>query len=699
MFILLTSSLFSINQWIDAGKDEINPDVFVIYSLFPDSNSGPTKNWVEVASENYWYSRYYLGNTVMMSGNGLHMVFNPTFQGDMMMMMMKVGTVANLTNGGPPANAWTIFAEFASATPRFSQAVDVNNSDKDFTTLRWDFTNADKDLYPAVMGESGLKNVLWSEDFLGVNHFIANGSDTDLAPNTSPMQNATDSGATIALGKGPTGPTDWNTQGFRGFVLTAEIINKMKLLKGMLAVNIQTGMLDMGLDPMTNASKYYFPHRYTYDIKMVIPTGHPMNMAMPKPENYTIVESKSTLWDQLSLLWMSSRFHGWSANPAQNDIFGGSGTGQFLFPGPMSETGMPGPEDLSKGLANTVWLTLKNHHWNNVSKTFVDTSTYSSGTLLPQNTVTTVDAGLTIVALEEWSGVTNNMMSQNTYISDQADFLIKKLQDSTDGGFANSYDLSTNSTSTSKRTLETQAGAIRGLLAAYKATNELKYKKAALDAFDYMEKTLWDDDNGVYKSSEQASIYKFNPKSIGVTDGALREIMNLGDTISKPLAHFRLIQFFENAVDKSGFQQSESAPTGGQADNDGIPAPPMQTANGATNGTAPMPAGEVQFDTITSTWNVTDYTYYTDRGMYAANEFMLTGLRQSFFDQYTSPSETFQEAVNLYYGITTTSSTTTSIESITSTSESSEDDAVFNIFILTPLLIPIAVLRKKKSKQ
>ncbi|MFQ5979319.1 MAG: hypothetical protein ACE5OZ_14420 [Candidatus Heimdallarchaeota archaeon] len=661
------------------GKDKgFNSKLFSF-----DVNAGPTKSWGAVITENYWYSRYYLGNAVMMSGMGLHMAFNPTFQGNMTKMMMKVSSAANLTHGGPAANAWVIFAEFGSKTPQFAQQVDTTNSDKDFATLRWDLTGADKDLYPAALGMAGLKNVMWSEDFFRANHFVANGTETQLAPNTSPTQNATDSGATIALGLGPTSSTDWNSQGFRGFVLLAEVINKMMLLKGILATNIETGNLDMGLDPMTNAADYYFPHRYTYDVNMVVPEGHPMNMAMPKPENYSVVDSASTLWDQLSLLWMSARFHRWSADSAQDDVFGANGMGQQPFPGPMAETGSPGPEDLSKGLASVVWQTLINHHWDSTAKTFVDTATYSTGSLTAGNTVSTINAGLTIAAVEEWSQATNNMFSQNTYITDQADFLIDHLQNQSDGGFANSYDLSTMSASTSARTLETQAGAIRGLLAAYQVSNDAKYKAAALFAFDFLEKYLWDNANGIYKSSEGATTYSFTPKSIGVVSGALREILALNDALTSPIAHYRYTQFFENAVDKSGFQQSEGAPTGGQDDNDGIPAPPMQTANGATFGTAPMPAGEVQFSTATAQWSVADYTFYTDEGFYAANEFMWSGLRQSFVEDYSAPTESFAEAVLKYQA------------NGESEQESDSDSAPgFGIFILASVLASLAFARK-----
>lgn len=656
------------------------------------TNDGPTKSWTEVASEAYWYSRYYLGNVVMMSGMGLHMVFNPTFQGDLMMMMDKISTASNLTHGSPPMNAWPIFAEFASATPKFAQPL-ASNTDTDYMTLRWNLDGADTDLYPAVLAQVGLKNIIWSEDFFRVNHFIANGSETTLAPDTVPNLDASDSGATIALGKGPTSSTDMNTQGFRGFVLTAEVINKMKLLKGILAVNISSGTLDMGLDPMTNAADYYFPHRYTYDINMVIPVGAPM--AMPKPENYSVVDSSSTLWDQLSLLWMSSRFFGWSSNNDQNDVFGGNGMGAQPFPGPMSETSMAGPEDLSKGLANTIWMALKSHHWNSTAKSFVDTATYNSGSLTTGTAITTVNAGLTITALEEWSKVTKNGMGQNVYITDQADFLITNLQ-SADGGFSTSYDLATGSASTSARTLETQAAAIRGLLSAYQVSNDNKYKTAALNTFDFIENHLWDDNNGVYKSAEDATTYTFDPKSVGVVVGALREILALGDSKTKPLAHYRLLQFFENAVDKSGFQQAEIAPTGGQDDNDDIPAPPMQTANGATNGTAPVPAGQVQFDTTSSQWSVTDYTFYTDKAFYAANEFMWTGMRQTFFDSYTSPTETYIEAVNNYYlpQISSAQSSSTSAGSGSETSSDTVATPGFELFILAQFFVAVGILRK-----
>ncbi len=631
----------------------------------------PTLSWGEVINEGYWYSRYYLGHLEMRSGAGLHMVFSPVFQGNLSMMMMKIKMAANITHASPPMNPFPIFAEFASAKPFFSQAVDTNNPN-DFATLRWDLSTADRDLYPAALAQSGLKNVLWAEEFFSKNHLVDTNELTDSPVDSS--QKALQ--GNVALGKGKVNPDDYTTDGFRGFVLTAELINKMQFLKNVLAVNIANGTMDGQLDPATNAGNYYFAHRYTYDTKMTVPAGG--SMQMPMPENYSIVDSSSNLWDQLSLLWMASKFFEWANAPEQDDVFGGDGTGAQPFPGSMAETGKPGPADLGKGLAKIAWLTMKNWHWDATAKTFVDTASYNSGTLTPGKTASTKTISKAIIALAQWSSATNDAMNQTQFIRDQANFLVDNLQRN-DGGFDNSFDLAQNAPSTTARTIETQGSAIRGLITAYNLTGDTKFKDAALSAFSFIENNLWDDDNMVYRSSEDATEQVYNPASIASVVAGLRSIMGLADEKASPLAHYRLIQFFETAVDNSGFQLSEDHVTGGNVDSDNIPLPPMQKSAGATNGMAPMPAGEIRLSN--GSWNVTDYTFYTDKGMYAANEFFLTGFRGPFVVSYRAPAVSYEDAVNGFHG-----------------SGSNKNFSPLNIGLVGTFTLIILVYRKNKQK-
>ncbi len=617
--------------------------VFLLGSIQVSSaastSNEPTLSWGQTINENYWYSRYYLGNLEMRSGAGLHMTFSPVFQGNLNMMMTKMMMAANLTHTTPPMNAFPIFAEFASAKPFFAQVVDTEHPN-DFGTLRWDLSTADRDLYPAALAQAGLKNVLWSEEFLSKNHFVDTNDLTDELVDSS----QTSLQGNVALGKGKVNPDDYTTDGFRGFVLTAELIHKMQFLKSVLAINLADGTMDGQLDPATNAGNYYFAHRYTYATKMVTPLGG--SMAIPQPENFSVADPSSDLWDQLSLLWMTAKFFEWANAPEQDDVFGGDGTGAQPFPGSMEETGTPGPADLGKGLAKTVWLTMKNWHWDASAKTFVDTASYTSGSLNPGKTVTTRTASRAIIALAQWSEATNDAMNQTQFIRDQANFLIDRLQRD-DGGFDNSFKLTQDSASTDARTLETQGSAIRGLVTAYGLTGDSKFKEAALKAFTFIENTLWDDDLMVYRSSESATEQVYNPASIASTIAGLRSIMGLNDEKASPLAHYRFIQFFETAVDKSGFQLSENKATGGDTDEDKIPLPPMQKAAGATNGMAPMPAGEIRLSS--GSWRVTDYTFYTDQGMYAANEFFLTGLRGPFIESYKPPTISYEDAVITFH--------------------------------------------------
>jgi len=71
----------------------------------------------------------------------------------------------------PPQGAYPIFLEFASGSPRFSQPPVPS----DFDTLRWNPKGFDTTIVPASLGQTLLKQVLWSEDFFAEHRKGENG--------------------------------------------------------------------------------------------------------------------------------------------------------------------------------------------------------------------------------------------------------------------------------------------------------------------------------------------------------------------------------------------------------------------------------------------------------------------------------------------------------------------------------------------
>ena len=127
-----------------------------------------------VAWEGYWYSRYNLGNVVMMSGLGVG--FSPP--------MEAVMAMAAAVDQGPedgehvmmPANAALLKAVYAGGSPEFTTA--FNGDPGDLSNFRWDPEAMDTRLLPAAQAQTIMKEVEWAKLFN--NGGWAGGVDADI---------------------------------------------------------------------------------------------------------------------------------------------------------------------------------------------------------------------------------------------------------------------------------------------------------------------------------------------------------------------------------------------------------------------------------------------------------------------------------------------------------------------------------------
>jgi hypothetical protein len=487
---------------------------------------------------------------------------------EIMKMVMHFSMLANHT---PPGNPFPQFAEFISGDPNLPQPIDpINFGWNDFSSLRWDRTKMDKTLNLAAMGQTLMKQYLWAQDMLGGFH---DADDNGIDPNGTITPDSIDSPMFDPNNNVFYGGN--NLDGFVGQVLTAEGVNKTMFVINSLAYD---GSNLTSVDPMTydpaNGIKY-FPHKIAVTESNISPT------MPPKPVGFVVTDASSNLWDQISFLWGTVSFQNMadpnnSSDPAHiafKSAFDGD-----PFPAAMSQTGMPGPFDLFMGTSKVIAMNLLAMHLNSTSGTFVDVANLSGGAVQQETTISTFNAGYTLVVLkqvvEEFAGTPLENMVRDA-IAAQANFIVNSLYYGS-GKFYNNFTIGTGADN-SATSLETQSAAIRGLLAAYEITNNNNYKTAAENGYNYLISNFYVPAALAFRTTDGNDIAKYTPLNFAAVAGALREARLVLEKTEAPLIYTR---FFKVVGNKMQLSEGESSgETGNDSDGDGIPFIPEQAQN------------------------------------------------------------------------------------------------------------------------
>ncbi len=582
------------NEINESGEPYAEAIGYNLDDLDPANPNTPDRAAYVLGIENYEYSRYQLGVLIARSGMGIHLMWGPVIRAQAAMETDPnfdgsfTGGTANgykeddqlkknimhfgmLSGHQPPMNPWPQFGEFVEGDPHYAQAPDASAFTRDFSTLRWDRSKMNKLLSPGAMGQTLMKQYLWSQDMLGAFH---DGDDSEVVPTGS---NSPDS----------TGSPNFDPQnnifyggdgldGFVGQVLTAEAINKVKNILTNLAFDGSTlGMVDpMTYNPANGIR--YFPHLISVEETPIPGVALP-----PQPGNYQVVEPHSLLFDQISLAWGTLSFKN-MMNPANSsdekhlayhEVFDGD-----PFPPDMSVTGKPGPYDLMKGASAVVIKNLLAMHFNAAVGSFVDSSNVQNGKVVQGIAVTSGFVGYIPVifklAIEEFAGTPLEGMVKNA-VNAQAQFILSSLKDS-NGGFYNGFTVGRGPWTTPK-TAGAQAALIRGLYAAYQATQKSAYLTAANEGFAYLIGHFYHHAKHGFLSVEGNPTATYTPRLVALLSGALREARLIGKNTNATQIY---VNFWDHVAEK--MQLAEGAATGesgNDSDGDGIPFIPQQPEN------------------------------------------------------------------------------------------------------------------------
>lgn len=426
------------------------------------------------------------------------------------------------------------------------------NYRENFLSLRWDDSQMSHVVDMGAEGQVLTKLALWAEFFMDSNHH-----DGQL------------------LGVTP-------EDGYRGAVLTLSAVSKMLMMKSAM---LYDGTVFRGADLRTaQAGAYYFPHRIGVKLRMA-------GDLPPRAEEFVIVDASSQLFDQASLLWGLSEFYHFADPSTKRNwrkVFGNN----TPYDGSVMEQKYI---VLAEGLAGIVLDTIESKHLTPAG-TLVSQWTPEQGRAAGLNTS---DLGMTLVALSNLVDKVHADPALNArarrLLRSQADLLAGAPVG--DGSVGAQLGDGAGRPDGAVPTLQDQAMAIRGLLAAATTLAEPRYKAAALRVFAFMDGRLWDEKTGLYRSHLGATLSVYTPKNLGAALGALREVIL--ETRSVALLE-RYKRFWVQAIDSSGIQQSELEETGatvlGAADGDadGIPRPEFGDGK---FGVAPVFASRVEIAT------------------------------------------------------------------------------------------------------
>jgi len=519
-----------------------------------------------------------------------------------------------------PQNIYPIFVEYAEGNPRYTQAVNIN----DWKTLLWDRQSFNTHFIPSAYGQALLRQVLLLEDFLATRH------DQNGTPHPD--------GAFLGVD---------DARGFIGILTAESVVNKLWFMANTLLYNKNREGIP------------YFPYQ-TVVTPASLADGHPTAEA---------VDRHSRLFDQLSLLWALSELMlltDADSPTASRQVFSQDLLApdiDFLafeqsLPVSVDDLSAESIHALAKELAGIVFSTITTFHYNEHEQTLLDE-------VLPGRQedeeadrspkIVTTYLGLTIPALkryyeatEDGSEVRNDILNM---VRIAADSLLKHLADQKNGGFWPDKvvtsqipdDEGSRGSGTGPKNLQSHMAAIRGLLSAYALTQDVRYRRRAYETYDFLEKRFWTEDFAIYKDREQRGLYTYTPMDIGVTAGALRELIYQSDNAEQMLEMTKRMRTFVKQIAKyAGLQLSEVITDSTQEYlQPAGEASSIRTAISLDSpfGLAPVFGSEVALnnkailalhaeqptdscDQSRSSFRST--YYYTDIGMYAASEFGMT---------------------------------------------------------------------------
>jgi len=614
--------------------------------LDPSQANMPTAFDFSAGIESYEYSEEAMYALNYQSSMGPHLANGPlnTLRGGKLENLgarfVEMAKSVGFSSSEIPLNMYPISLPYYSGVPELAQQADITSINgeelevvtakgneatvktiipayyRDYKSLSWDTSRFEKVINPASLGGIFLKEVMWSQDFLGGMHVTETNEEVEASSSTMDQDGIHSLGVSAA-------------DGFNGMVLTELSVDKLLVLQNQLGFD--GSKLGVSFDPSYDAAKkpVWFAH------KVAVQQG--AKNALNSIEGLSVLDGSSQLEDIWLTLWPVSEFFAFTdqrvANTAQNPAFLSVFDGAPFAASPLQNTDKNVNNDilgndafsLANNISNLLFSNMSTLHFNQKAGTLV--TEYVDGKQGQQ--VNTFDAAYSLVALSIFQRAqdalpvgyasadggdvdlkTSKGKVALMMIKAQADFILQNLIAKNglvyeglilEAGVAKQVNTTTS--------LDAQFSSIRGLVAAFLATDDVRYKQAARSIYMSVDKHMFD--SSINTWAEQPGIAtEHTPYTAAAISGGLREAMlhlknEEGETVEalelQSLVN-RYVSWFKGVIN-GGMQLSEWLGDSGEnllkdsnsvdSDEDGVR---QLTAAGGKFGTAMVMANKVSVE-------------------------------------------------------------------------------------------------------
>lgn len=538
--------------------------------LDPDAVDVPTRFDYIAGIESYEFSEEGMYALNYQSGMGPHLVNglrNQARGGDMAALGQRFTELAASVRypvAEIPLNLYPLAWPYRLGSPVLASAADTSevnrNGDaiiptyyRDYASLRWRPSDMVREAAPAAFAGLLLKEVMWSQDFLGGMHTVA--GDEEVAATSADQ----DKGGEFALGVS-------SVDGLNGVILTEQSLEKMQVLLTRMTYNGKTLGVDVG-PGYTAEEPVWFPHRLAVDTTE--------QQGATAAAGLSVTDDSARLRDTWMLLWPAAELLAFtdqrSVNTGQNPAFSAVFDGTPFAATPAANRDETSDNDVfatdAFSLANTLarvnFRNLKALHFDETAQTLVDRWDGERG-----DRVTTYDAAYSLVALgvfqkaqdalpvgyaggDASEGGLNSPLGREAraLLRTQADFILAHLID--DNGLAvDGARLVGGAVETEAgQSLETQFAVIRGLGAAFSATGDARYRDAARELFVAVEQQLFDPAIGTW-ANVPGEATEHTPFTAAAISGGLRtallQLRNQGSERAPELEVAHLVERYSD---------------------------------------------------------------------------------------------------------------------------------------------------------
>ena len=163
----------------------------------------------------------------------------------------------------------------------------------------------------------------------------------------------------------------------------------------------------------------------------------------------------------------------------------------------------------------------------------------------------------------------------------------------------------------------TQGIVAQGLLWASELDG-VDYTDTAETVLDYMVDELWDEDAGTFASGVDDDVYTISARDAGdITGGINAADAVLGRSELRPV----FARFFDETFNTGRLQRAQRPQSVDGRENE----PPLPPEAGGEYGQAAVYNAEIEYDTATNEWTVTDDSFRTAEALYLANQDIWVG--------------------------------------------------------------------------